>query len=87
MSLFCYLDKKSINELKDSEIKFEIGINKLNSDEKDHLLMYMYKARHNLLVNLAEEKNKNICLKNRTLRTHRSSFFLAPIDNRIYHSI
>lgn len=62
MSLFCYLDKKSINELKDSEIKFEIGINKLNSDEKDHLLMYMYKARHNLLVNLAEEKNKNICL-------------------------
>lgn len=62
MSLFCYLDKKSMDKLKDSEIKFEIGINKLNSEEKEHLLMYMYKARHNLLVNLAEEKNKNICL-------------------------
>lgn len=62
MSFFCNLDKDTLKELKESKIKFETGIQKLNSEEKDHLLMYMYKARHNLLVNLTEEKNKNICL-------------------------
>ena len=53
---------ETLKALKDSKLKFEKGIKKLNSEEKDHLLMYMYKARHNLLMNLAEEKNKNICL-------------------------
>ena len=62
MSFFCNLDKDTLKELKESKIKFETGIQKLNSEEKDHLLMYMYKARHNLLVNLTEEKNKNMCL-------------------------
>lgn len=62
MSIFCSLDEKSLLDLKNSREKFETGIKKLNSEEKDYLLMYMYKARHNLLMNLAEEKNKNICL-------------------------
>ena len=62
MSFFCSFDKDTLKELNKSKRKFEDGIQKLNSDEKDHLLMYMYKARHNLLVNLTEEKNKNLCL-------------------------
>jgi len=62
MSFFCNFDKDTLRELKKSKKKFEDGIQKLNSDEKDHLLIYMYKARHNLLVNLTEEKNKNFCL-------------------------
>ena len=62
MSIFCNLDEKSMKELKNSRDKFEKGIKKLNSEEKEYLLMYMYKARHNLLINLTEEKNKNICL-------------------------
>lgn len=62
MSIFCSLDEKNIKELKDSENKFQSGIKKLSGEEKDYLLMYMYKARHNLLINLTEERNKNICL-------------------------
>ena len=62
MSIFCSLDEKSLLDLKNSREKFETGLKKLNSEEKDYLLMYMYKARHNLLMNLAEEKNKNFCL-------------------------
>ena len=62
MSFFCNLDKDTLKALKESKRKFETGIQKLNSEEKDHLLMYMYKSRHNLLIDLTEEKNKNLCL-------------------------
>ena len=62
MSFFCNLDKDTLKALKESKNKFETGIQKLNSEEKDHLLRYMYQARHNLLVDLTEEKNKNFCL-------------------------
>ena len=62
MSFFCNLDKDTLKALKESKRKFEAGIQNLNAEEKDYLLMYMYKARHNLLVDLTEEKNKNFCL-------------------------
>lgn len=62
MSFFCNLDKDTLKALKESKKKFETGIQKLNAEEKDCLLMYMYKSRHNLLMNLAEEKNKNTYL-------------------------
>ena len=62
MSIFCSLDEETIKDLNNAEEKFEKGIKKLNSDEKDFLLMHMYKLRHNLLINLVEEKNKNLLL-------------------------
>lgn len=62
MSFFCNLDKDTLKALKESKQKFEKGIQNLNSEEKDHLLRYMYQTRHNLLVDLTEEKNKNLCL-------------------------
>ena len=62
MSIFCSLDEETMRDLINERNKFEKGIKKLNSDEKDFLLMHMYKLRHNLLVNLVEEKNKNLLL-------------------------
>lgn len=62
MSIFCNLDEDTIKDLNIAEDKFERGIKKLNTDEKDFLLMHMYKLRHNLLVSLVEEKNKNLLL-------------------------
>ena len=62
MSFFFKLDKELAEELDNSKERFDEGIKRLNSAEKDYLLQYMYKARHNLLVNLTEEKNKNVCL-------------------------
>lgn len=62
MSVFCNLDEDTIKDLNIAEDKFERGIKKLNTDEKDFLLMHMYKLRHNLLVSLVEEKNKNLLL-------------------------
>ena len=62
MSIFCNLDEDTIKDLNIAEDKFERGIKKLNTDEKDFLLMHMYKLRHNLLISLVEEKNKNLLL-------------------------
>ena len=62
MSFFCRLNAEDIKELKQYESRFEKGIKKLNLEEKDKLLMNMFKTRHNLLVDLTETKNKNTLL-------------------------
>ncbi len=62
MSVFCNLDDEMLKDLESTKEKFEKGIKKLNTDEKDFLLMHMYKLRHNLLIDLVEEKNKNLLL-------------------------
>ena len=62
MSIFCKFDEEDIQEIEMNEYKFQQGIQKLNANEKEQLLMHMYKMRHNLLVDLTEIHNKNTLL-------------------------
>lgn len=62
MSIFCKFSEKDIQEIEMNENQFHQGIRKLNADEKELLLMHMYKMRHNLLVDLTEIHNKNTLL-------------------------
>ena len=62
MSIFCKFSDKDIQEIEMNEYKFHSGIQKLNANEKEELLMHMYKMRHNLLVDLTEIHNKNTLL-------------------------
>mgnify|MGYP003454870966 FL=1 len=62
MNIFGKLDEEVINDLKEYQNRFDKGIKKLNSSEKEHLLKFMYQSRHNLLMDLSSEKNKNFLL-------------------------
>ncbi len=67
MSIFCKLNKKDLQKLEEYRQNFETRIKHMSSDDKESLLIYMYKARHNLLVDLTEEKNRNFVLSLITL--------------------
>lgn len=67
MSIFCRFSKQDIQELEEYQRQFETRIKHLSPNDKELLLIHMYKTRHNLLVDLTEEKNRNLTLSLITL--------------------